>query len=68
MTTEEVYRAAIWAEWNALPGDEPAPVKRIAAKLGWRRPRLRPLSIRPANSGYGLTTRSRPSRRAGTDR
>jgi hypothetical protein len=27
-------KAAIWAEWNALHGDEPAPVKRIAATLG----------------------------------
>lgn len=25
---------AVWAEWGALPDDEPSPVKRIAAKLG----------------------------------
>jgi hypothetical protein len=24
---------AVWATWNALPDDEPAPVKRIAAQL-----------------------------------
>ena len=24
----------VWAEWNALPDGEPAPVKRIAARLG----------------------------------
>lgn len=25
---------SVWAAWNALPEDEPAPVKRIAATLG----------------------------------
>jgi hypothetical protein len=25
---------AVWAEWNALPEDDPSPVKRIAKKLG----------------------------------
>jgi hypothetical protein len=25
---------AVWAEWTALPEDEPSPVKRIAATLG----------------------------------
>jgi hypothetical protein len=24
---------AVWAEWGSLPDDEPAPVKRIAARL-----------------------------------
>ena len=24
---------AVWAAWNALPDDEPSPVKRIAAQL-----------------------------------
>ena len=27
--------AAVWREWNALPEEEPSPVKTIAARLGY---------------------------------